>query len=54
MEMLKCSLQPTRIEKCILVITMEVQCSQAAATSDWWELSLQGLLKVGLQLDNVC
>lgn len=35
------------------MITTEVECSQAAARSDWWELRLQGLLKVYLQLDNM-
>lgn len=53
MEILKCSLQPTPIEKCIFVITIEVQFSQAAAKSHWWELGLRRLLQVCLQLDNV-
>lgn len=34
------------------VIPVEVQRSQAAAKSHWWEVSLQGLLKVYLQLDS--
>lgn len=50
--MLKCSLQSTTTEKRILVIPVEVQRSQAAAKSHWWEVTLQGLLKVYLQLDS--